>query len=213
MKCPSPPGAVPAANAAAVGGHSPSAASGRGRCASGPGWARDGGRFCARGREPGRAQPCRVGRLRGSRGGKLRAGSILFGEPGGERGPARAAPRRGRFVSRIPAAAAGVGRGRRGMRSAGPSGHLGAEAAGPREERAAWRSPARSAPTTCSHLAAGAPRTCPEGGNGVLEVSVTRAWCVCVGGAAGGGGRVCENKELPNTHRSSSCLKCYNRTT
>lgn len=60
--------------------------------------------------------------------------------------------------------------------------------------------PARSAPTACSHLAAGAPRTCPEGGMGTFEVctvvSVTRAWWG-VGAREG-----LENKELPSTHRS-----------
>ncbi|XP_036026042.1 nuclear transcription factor Y subunit beta isoform X1 [Onychomys torridus] len=138
MKCPSPPGAVPAANAAAVGGTlRPQPSGGPGLQARppcfGPGRARGGGRFVH-----GAASSAELGRAAAGLSRRQPPGRLHFvrgaggGRAGGESGPACAAPRSGRFVSRIPAAAAaGVGRGRRGMRSAGPPRHLQAEVAGP----------------------------------------------------------------------------------
>lgn len=50
------------------------------------------------------------------------------------------------------------------------------------------------------------PGLAPKVGKGALEVARWFQSPVL------GGGRVCENKELPSTHRSLSCPKCYNKT-
>lgn len=144
----------------------------------------------------------RAGRLRGSRGGCPRAGSILLGERAGGR-VGREGRRPGR--ARRPGAAALSPASRRRWRRLLGAGGGGCAQLGrpgtcePRNERPG-APPARSAPTVCSHLAAGAPRTCPEGGMGTLEVCTVVQSLVPGGGW--GRGRVCENKELPNTHRS-----------
>lgn len=202
MKCPSPPGAVPAANAAAVGGtRSPQSSGGPGLRARplcfGPGRAGPGaGRraLCARGREP---RSGWAGRLRGSRGGS--PGPAPFCP--GSRRAGNAAPRSGRFVSRIPPAA-GVGHGRRGdaLRGAarapasrgggslrGTSGLAGPRPAPRLQHAAIWR------------LAR--PGLAPKVGR--------EPWRLHGGFShpCWGGGRVCENKEFTEHPQILSCLK------
>ncbi|XP_052021113.1 nuclear transcription factor Y subunit beta isoform X2 [Apodemus sylvaticus] len=105
-----------------------------------------------------RPGPGWAGQLRGSRGGS--PGPAPFCP--GSRRAGNAAPRSGRFVSRIPAAA-GVGRGRRGdaLRGAAgaPASRGGRSPRGTSGLAGPWPAPRR---TACSHLAAGSPRTCPE---------------------------------------------------
>lgn len=128
-------------------GHSQSAAfragraSGRGRCASGPaepGRARGGGRFVRGAASPTRPGPGWAGQLRGA---------LAAAAPGrlhfvrGARRAGNAAPRSGRFVSRVPAAA-GVGRGRRG--GCAPRGRRGTcepRRRVPARNETAWRAP------------------------------------------------------------------------
>lgn len=202
------------------GGRSPAAASGRAgppgrgrRCASGragPGAGRRA--LCARGRELGRAGPGRAaaGLSRRQPPGRLhfvgRAGGRASGE-GGKAARASAAPRSGRFVSRIPvtAAAAAVGCGRRGMRSAGPPGHLRVE------QRAAWRSPgplrAYSMQPSGGWRAPDLPRRW-DGNLGGLHGGFSHS-CLVGGGGAGGSART-KNYRAPTDRFSGA--KCYNRT-
>jgi hypothetical protein len=96
-----------------------------------------------------------------------RAGSILSGEPaGGE----RCAPERPLCLPHP----AGGGRWARAAGGCAPRGRPGTceprRRVPARNERPGGP-PARSAPTACSHLAPGSPRTCPEGGKGALEVA------------------------------------------
>lgn len=222
MKCPSPPGAVPATQrrvgrGPALRPQPPGGLGLRGEAAAvlraGPGRARGGGCF-VRGAASS-AELGRAGRLRGSRGGSPRAGSILLGEraggraggEGGKAARASAAPRSGRFVSRIPvtAAAAAVGCGRRGMRSVGPPGHLRAE------QRAAWRSPgplrAYSMQPSGGWRAPDLPRRW-DGNLGGLHGGFSHS-CLVGGGGAGGSART-KNYRAPTDRFSGA--KCYNRT-
>ncbi|XP_049740180.1 nuclear transcription factor Y subunit beta isoform X2 [Elephas maximus indicus] len=138
MKCPSPPGSVPAANAAAAGGtRLPPAQAGpgpgrrlRGRSSCGPGRAAARGRgaaLCApgrgaAGRGPGRLPLAAVG-LRGAVGplaAAPRGGSILCGDwPGGAGPEPRPRPRRGGPAEGAPLAPAAA-RGPRGVPPARP---------------------------------------------------------------------------------------------
>lgn len=201
MKCPSPPGAVPAANAAAVGGtRSPQPSGGPGLRARplcfGPGRARGGGCFVRGAASPGRAGPGGCGALAAAAPGRLHFVRVAGGRGTRRSGAAALSPASRRRQA--------LGAGGGGMRSAGPPGHLRAEAAGPREERAAWRVPgplrAYSMQPSGGWLAPDLPRRW-EGEPWRLHGGFSHP---CWGGGGGCAGGSVRTKNLPSTRRSSS---------
>lgn len=199
------------------GARSPAAASGRAgppgrgrRCASGRAGRGAAGALCAGPRaRPSWAGPDGCGALAAAAPGPAPFcwASGRAGGEGGKAARASAAPRSGRFVSRIPvtAAAAAVGCGRRGMCSAGPPGHLRAE------QRAAWRSPgplrAYSMQPSGGWRAPDLPRRW-DGNLGGLHGGFSHS-CLVGGGGAGGSART-KNYRAPTDRFSGA--KCYNRT-
>lgn len=209
MKCPSPPGAVPATQrrvgrGPALRPQPPGGLGLRGEAAAvlraGPGRARGGGCF-VRGAASS-AELGRAGRLRGSRGGSPRAGSILLGERAGGRGGREGGPGE-RGAPERPLCLPHPGD--------GGCGGCGVRAAG---DALSW---ATRAPASRATSGLALPRPAPRLQHAAIWRLARPGLAPKVGweprrfarwfqslvlGGGWGRGRVCENKELPSTHRS-----------